>query len=473
MSTENNTGVQTRAMAQWVDNEANPEQLQRAADPAMNPTVELHRTKEEAIEEFVQQHGTITLDWYVPDLCNTRVGDLIKKRLQLETMEGRILFSSLALSEFFKTSNFELNLKTGGVFTYLNPPEDIGIKCQKETLDLEFLRDTLRGEQDTDTIQEERLERIPSVKKLVGPADVMPREEAEYKVCQYCHLWTMYADSSVELKKKSELSQESAVAACKMYVPYISDIIWQIEEVVKVFAMEKELRLIKNRGYFPVPQLAPEECKIETIQDKEVLLTKIDEIVVEMLNAIKESEENYKREQEQARIKDKQLRSARQTSRSDINLYPTLANSIPIRNSNTRSDQPGVHFNANPVCHVYATTSDGGDQYEPPKNNSILQGATSSPVDQFTTNATDVAGRNEPWRCNNATSTSSNTINHRAATRPTGCNGLQNDNSPSPPRPQKWTYMLQMQRTRPHESRMQRKSILQSLQKLQPRHKSM
>ena len=150
-----------------------------------------------------------------------------------------------------------------------------------------------------------------------------------------------------------------------MYVPYISDIIRQIEEVVKIFAMEKELRLIKNRGYFPVPQLAPEECKIETIQDKEVPLTEIDEIVVEMLNAIKESEENYKREQEQARIRDEQLRSARQTSRSDINLYPTLANEL--------------------------------------------------------------------WRCNNATSTSSNTINHRAATRPTGRNRLQDNNSPSPP----------------------------------------
>ena len=109
MSTENNTGVQTRAMAQQVDNEANPEQLQRAMDPAMNPTVELHRTKEDAIEEFIRQHGPINLNWYVPDLCNTRVGDLIKKRLQLETMEGRILFSSPALSEFFKTSNFELN----------------------------------------------------------------------------------------------------------------------------------------------------------------------------------------------------------------------------------------------------------------------------------------------------------------------------------------------------------------------------
>ena len=167
MSTENNTGVQTRAMAQRVDNKANLEQLQRAADPAMNPKVELHGTKEEAIEEFVQQHGTITLDWYVPDLCNTRVGDLIKKRLQFETMEGRILLRSPPLSEFFKTSIFKLNLKTGGVFTYLDPSEDIGIKCQKEPFNLEFLRDTLRGEQDTRTIQEERLERIRSVKKLV------------------------------------------------------------------------------------------------------------------------------------------------------------------------------------------------------------------------------------------------------------------------------------------------------------------
>ena len=164
-------------------------------------------------------------------------------------------------------------------------------------------------------------------------------------------------------------------------------------------------------------------------------MREIDEIAVEMLNAIKESEENYEREQEQARIRDEQLRSARQTSRSDINLYPTLANSTPIRNSNTRSDQPGVHFNTNPVHHVFATTSDGGDQYEPPKNDSILQGVTSSPVDQFATNTTDVAGCNEPWRRSNTTNTSSNTINHRTATRPTGHNRLQNDNPPNPSDP--------------------------------------
>ena len=113
MSTESNAGIQTRAMVQQVDNETNPEQLLRAANPAMNPMVELHRTKEEAIKEFVRQHGTITLNWYVRDFCNTTVGDLIKKRLQLKTTEGTILFHSPALSEFFKMSNFELNLQTG------------------------------------------------------------------------------------------------------------------------------------------------------------------------------------------------------------------------------------------------------------------------------------------------------------------------------------------------------------------------
>ena len=145
MPTENNIGVQTRAMAQWVDNDANPEQVQKTTDQATTPTVELHKTKEDTSKEFVQQHGTINLDWYVPDLCNTRVGNLIEKRLQLGTTEGRILFSSPVLNKFFKTSNFELNLQTGEVFTYLDPPENIGITCQKEPFDIESLRDTLQG----------------------------------------------------------------------------------------------------------------------------------------------------------------------------------------------------------------------------------------------------------------------------------------------------------------------------------------
>ena len=187
MSIDNNTGIQMRGMAQCIDKEAEAEQLQGVPNADINPTVELHRTKEDAIKEFVQKHGTIALDWYVPDFCNTRVDDLIKERLSLETTEGRILFGC----KFFKTSNFELDLRTGWVFTYLDPPENIGVECQKEPFDPEFLRNILRGEEDTSTMQEEKFERIPSVKKLAGPADIMNREEAEYKIHQYCQLWTM------------------------------------------------------------------------------------------------------------------------------------------------------------------------------------------------------------------------------------------------------------------------------------------
>ena len=298
MSTDNNTGIETRAMAQHIENEADIEQLQGPPNPDMNPTVELHKTKEEAIKEFVQKNGTIALDWYVPDFCNTRVGDIIEQRVQLETTEGRILFSCPTLSEFFKTSNFELDLKTGRVYTYLDPSEDIGVSCQKEEFDPEFLKSLLQGKHDASTVHEEKLERIPRVKKIAGPADVMDRGEAEYKICQFCQLWILYAENSVELKRKSELSQESAVAACKVYIPYISDIIRQLDEVMKIFAMEKELRSIKNRGYFPVPQITPQDSKIKTTRDKDKILETVDEIVTAMFEAVKQSEEVYIREQE-------------------------------------------------------------------------------------------------------------------------------------------------------------------------------
>ena len=149
-----------------------------------------------------------------------------------------------------------------------------------------------------------------------------------------------------------------------------------------------------------------------------------------MLNTVRQSEEYYVKEQEQVRVRDEQLRSARQTNRSDFN-YFTLANSTPIRSDNTRSDQPGVHFNTNPIRHVYSATTDGDHQYEPTINDSIIQGAGSAPTDQFTTNSIGVTGRNDPWRCNNGTNTATNTASNRMSTRPTGRNGLHNINSPN------------------------------------------
>ena len=62
MSTDKSTGIQTRAMteAQCIEGEANrelannKEQAKGRPNPAMNPTVDLHKAKEEAIKEFVR-----------------------------------------------------------------------------------------------------------------------------------------------------------------------------------------------------------------------------------------------------------------------------------------------------------------------------------------------------------------------------------------------------------------------------------
>ena len=174
--------------------------------------------------------------------------------------------------------------------------------------------------------------------------------------------------------------------------------------------------------------ITPQGNKIETPQDKDKVLEAVDEEVLEMLKAVKQSEENYEREQAQARIRDEQLRSARQTNRSDFN-FTTLANSTPITNDNTRADQPGVHFNTNPVCHVYSAASMSGreDQYEPPVNDSILQGAGSAPRDWLVTNTTGTTGHSDPWGHNNGTNTATHMTSQRASTRPTGRRGFQNN----------------------------------------------
>ena len=129
MSTENAVGVQTRAMteAQYMEGEvqramennqegvqgANPTTGQAVLDPTMNPTVDLHKNDDIIMEEYVRRQSAISLDWYVPDFCNTWVGVLIQNRIKCNTARGRILFNCPPLNKFFPTSTFELDLTTG------------------------------------------------------------------------------------------------------------------------------------------------------------------------------------------------------------------------------------------------------------------------------------------------------------------------------------------------------------------------
>ena len=73
-------------------------------NPSMNPMVNLHKTDEELIMEFVMKECIISLDWYVPNFCNTRVADIIKERIPIETTRGKIIFNCPPLREFFQTT---------------------------------------------------------------------------------------------------------------------------------------------------------------------------------------------------------------------------------------------------------------------------------------------------------------------------------------------------------------------------------
>ena len=109
-----------------------------------------------------------------------------------------------------------------------------------------------------------------------------------------------------------------------------------------------------------------------------------------------------------------------------------MVNSTPIRNGNTRMDQPAIHFDTNAIRHYYPLTNltTNGDHYEPPANNSIIQGAGAVSGGQFTTNTTSTTGHNKPWRYNNETNTVTHMNSQARTTRPPNHNSFQN-NSPN------------------------------------------
>ena len=108
----------------------------------------------------------------------------------------------------------------------------------------------------------DELKRIPMIKKRAPTADIMDLEETEEKIGQYCHLWELYVKASCELTRRSKISQNKAANVCKVYGPYIRDVIQQFEGVMALFIMERELRGIKIRRHFPIPTITPQGIKV-------------------------------------------------------------------------------------------------------------------------------------------------------------------------------------------------------------------
>ena len=70
-------------------------------------------------------------------------------------------------------------------------------------------------------------------------------------------------------------------------------VLQQVDKVMKLFAMEKELRIIKNRGHLPVPTVIPQDTKIKNTKDMDKVLEVVDKEVTEMIKAVRVSELNH------------------------------------------------------------------------------------------------------------------------------------------------------------------------------------
>ena len=224
------------------------------------------------------------------------------------------------------------------MYTYSIPPEDIGVPCQEEEFDVNQLKKQFQSHTDTTVPErrEEELKRVPLIQKTTAAADIIDIREIEEKLGQYSLLCQLYAEASCELTRRSKLSQEEAVRACKVYEPYIRDVL-QVDAATAIFAMQKQLRSLKARGHFPIPTTTLHGARIETPYQINKFL-KVDEEIVNIITTVRESDRDYEKEKERARIRDQQTQASRSIHRPEYN-FLTLNSSTPIKNTGTTAFQ--------------------------------------------------------------------------------------------------------------------------------------
>ena len=304
-----------------TDPEIVPDQTQhhQITNNTKNLTAQHTREDTEKLEQFVRDHSDISLDWYVPNLVNTRVKDLIGNRVQINPGENMIVFNSTELSEFFTRSCYELDLKMGRVYSRRHrnsmPMRGIRFRPTQRTFPKTHRsnRNTHRGAKKNPAGEEESTH-----SRNHGPGGNRGENETVLSALGVC-----------ELTRRSKISQEEAVKACKVYGPYIRDMLQQADEAMTIFVMEKELRNIEGRGNFPIPTITLRDIKIDNSQQSRKILEALDEELVRILNTVKESELAYQKGQEAAR---QQARAARSTHRPKYN-FPSLNSSTPIKNT--------------------------------------------------------------------------------------------------------------------------------------------
>ena len=82
----------------------------------------------------------------------------------------------------------------------------------------------------------------------------------------------------------------------------------------------------------------PNGARIKNPHHLRKFLEAVDEEMVHILTTLRESERNYEKEKEEARIREQQARATRQAQRPEYN-FLTLNSSTPIKNTGSTGNQ--------------------------------------------------------------------------------------------------------------------------------------
>ena len=137
-----------------------------------------------------------------------------------------------------------------------------------------------------------------------------------------------------------------------------------------IFAMEKELRKLKDRGHFPIPKITQHGIRIDNRQQAKKTLDAVKVELTRILKSIRESEGKYEKEKEEARLREQQARANKPAQRHRYN-YLSPNSSTPIKDTDTRTGNTpspsnsqiptGYHQTATPPPLI-ANTSHQGTQ---------------------------------------------------------------------------------------------------------------
>ena len=373
--------------------------------------------------------------WYIPDLKNTQLKNIVDSRLPHPNDPMEILINAPELKRFFKTSTFEISIDSGKMYTYTDPKVDIGVGLEADPFDIDKLEDHFK-EHTKVTEVNHQMERIPLMERTTPTTEVMPLREFENNIGKFFKLCRMYGETSCELSRRSLGSEEETTKAFDALQPYISDILEQIEKGQTLFRIEREVRNRKGRGRLRIPYITPKEKLITNAKQLKEFIDAVDDDLTSVIESMRAQEDEFENREQAKKEEETRWEQLRRNTRPTGLSYQTVT-STPLRTqvpypmaNNNRQTNRGVLFDPNPTCHSYAQAGDtnSNDGYDQLSGDSMSQDTDMNDRISLTGDRDTNGERRNNWQQNHTT------VYRTRATRATGHTGFQNELSHYPQR---------------------------------------